>query len=89
MARMLLEIAASIVKAQASVGRMSLEEIEQILIQTFFTLQLMQNAEQQGVLLEYANESATATPREKCSTLPLREIRSARTGSCAWSAESK
>jgi len=62
---MLLEIAASIVRAQASVGRMSLEEIEQILIKTFFALQHMQNAEQQGVLLESAYESATAAPRGK------------------------
>jgi predicted transcriptional regulator len=66
MARKLLEIAASIVKAQASVGKISPEELEQILMKTFFILQRMQNAEQQGILLESAYESATQTaPQEK------------------------
>ncbi|MEN6439109.1 MAG: MucR family transcriptional regulator [Syntrophobacter sp.] len=52
MATKLLEIAASIVKAQASVGKVSSEEIEQSLMRTFLVLQRMQNAEQQGILLD-------------------------------------
>ncbi|MGO9021252.1 MAG: MucR family transcriptional regulator [Syntrophobacteraceae bacterium] len=65
MAAKLLEIAASIVRARASAGKISLEEIEQVLIQTFFALQRMQNAEQQGVLLESADESATVEPQNQ------------------------
>lgn len=52
MARRLLEIAAAIVKAQASVGKISPEEIEQTLVKTFLVLQRMQNAEQNGILLD-------------------------------------
>ncbi len=65
MARMLLEISASIVKAQASVGRMSVEEIERTLLKTFLALQHMQNAEQQGALPASAHESDTAASRGK------------------------
>jgi hypothetical protein len=65
MAAKLLEIAASIVKARTLACKICLEEIEQILIETFIALQHMQNAEQQGVLLESAHESATATPQGK------------------------
>lgn len=52
MATKLLEIAADIVKAQASVGKISSEELEQSLMRTFLVLQRMQNAEQQGILLD-------------------------------------
>jgi len=52
MARRLLDIAAAIVKAQASVGKISPDEIEQTLMTTFLALQRMQSAEQQGLLLE-------------------------------------
>ncbi len=48
----LLDIAAEIVQAQASVGQMSAEQIEQSLIKTFSTLQRMQRAEEKGVLLD-------------------------------------
>jgi predicted transcriptional regulator len=65
MARKLLEIAASIVKARASVGKISPEEIERTLMKTFFVLQRMQNAEHQGVLLESAYELATDAPEGK------------------------
>ncbi|MEN6440385.1 MAG: MucR family transcriptional regulator [Syntrophobacter sp.] len=50
--RKLLDIAAEIVQAQASVGQMSAESIEQALVKTFSTLQRMQKAEEKGVLLE-------------------------------------
>ncbi|MFZ2448119.1 MAG: MucR family transcriptional regulator [Syntrophobacteraceae bacterium] len=53
MARKLLEIAAAIVKAQASVGKISPEEIEKTLMNTFLVLQQMQTAEQRGVLLDW------------------------------------
>jgi len=50
--RKLLEIAAEIVQAQASVGQMSAENIEEALVKTFSTLQRMQRAEEKGILLE-------------------------------------
>lgn len=50
--RKLLDIAAEIVQAQASVGQMSAESIEEALIKTFSTLQRMQKAEEKGVFLE-------------------------------------
>ena len=65
MARKLLEIAASIVKAQASMNKISPEEIEQALMNTFFVLQRLQNAEQHGILLESAVESDTVAPLGK------------------------
>ncbi len=48
----LLDIAADIVQAQASVGQMSAEQIEQSLIKTFSTLQRMQRAEEKGIFLD-------------------------------------
>jgi len=48
----LLDIAAEIVQAQASVGQMSPEQIEQSLIKTFSTLQRMQKAEEKGLSLD-------------------------------------
>jgi predicted transcriptional regulator len=65
MTRKLLEIAASIVKAQASVGKISPEEIEQTLTNTFLVLQRMQYAEQHGILFEYASESDTVESQGK------------------------
>jgi len=67
MARKLLEIAAAIVKSQASVGKISPEEIEQTLMRTFLTLQRMQNAEQNDILLDAAEEIAEAAAEEKQS----------------------
>ncbi|MGO9312312.1 MAG: MucR family transcriptional regulator [Syntrophobacteraceae bacterium] len=64
MARRLLEIAASIVKAQASVSKISPEEIEQTLMKTFLVLQRMQNAEQHGVLLQMSGEPAFGASQE-------------------------
>jgi predicted transcriptional regulator len=67
----LLDIAAEIVQAQASVGQMSAEQIEQSLIKTFSTLQRMQRAEEKGLFLDRgigdeASEEAQAKkePRE-------------------------
>ncbi|MGA2404777.1 MAG: MucR family transcriptional regulator [Syntrophobacteraceae bacterium] len=65
MARKLLEIAASIMKAQASVGKISSEEIEQTLMKTFLVLQRMQKAEQQGVLLQAYDDSASGEQQER------------------------
>lgn len=48
----LLDIAAEIVQAQASVAQMSAEQIEQTLIKTFSTLQRMRLAEETGLLLD-------------------------------------
>lgn len=76
MARKLVEIAAAIVKAQASVGKISPEEIEQTLMKTFLVLQRMQSAEQQGLLLD-SPEEATAILQEQQpeSTDPRESIR--------------
>jgi predicted transcriptional regulator len=52
MAKKLVEIAADIVQAQASVGHMSPTDIEQTLMRTFVTLQRMQTAEEGGLSLE-------------------------------------
>ncbi len=65
MARKLLEIAASIVKAQASVGKISPEEIEHSLMTTFLVLQRMQNAEHQGILLDSPDQEALGAPQDK------------------------
>jgi len=65
MATKLLEIAASIVKAQASVGKVSSEEIEQSLMRTFLVLQRMQNAEQQGILLDSIDGLPLENPVQK------------------------
>ncbi|MDR3557717.1 MAG: MucR family transcriptional regulator [Syntrophobacteraceae bacterium] len=56
----LLDIAAEIVQAQASVAQLSAEQIEQSLIKTFSTLQRMRQAEEKGLLLE--GEPAGAMP---------------------------
>lgn len=48
----LLDIAAEIIQAQASVGQMSAEQIEVSLMRTFSTLQKMQRAEEKGILLD-------------------------------------
>lgn len=67
--RKLLDIAAEIVQAQASVGQMSAEQIEQSLVKTFSTLQRMQRAEEKGILLDkgIADEAAAeeAQPAKK------------------------
>jgi predicted transcriptional regulator len=67
--RKLLDIAAEIIQAQASVGQMSAEQIEQSLIKTFSTLQKMQKAEEKGVLLDRITGEETvpeeAAPQKK------------------------
>jgi len=51
MTKKIYEIAAEIVQAQASVGKMTPEEIEVILLKTFGMLQKMRSAEEEGTLL--------------------------------------
>jgi predicted transcriptional regulator len=65
MARRLLEIAAAIVTAQASVGKISPEEIEQTLMSTFLVLQRMQIAEQENIPLDAAEEGGFTARVEK------------------------
>ncbi len=65
MGRKLLEIAASIVKAQASVGKISPEEIEHSLMTTFLVLQRMQDAEDRGFLLDSPEEQSSGAPIDK------------------------
>lgn len=69
MARRLLEIAAAIVTAQASVGKVSPEEIEQTLMSTFVVLQRMQKAEQENIPLETAEEAAVTAEAVKQSEM--------------------
>ncbi len=66
--RKLLEIAAEIVQAQASVGQMSAENIEQALLKTFSTLQRMQRAEEKGILLERGG-GADEMPAEEAAVV--------------------
>ena len=54
MTKKLLDIAAEIIQAQASVGQMTPTQIEEALIKTFSTLQKMQKAEDKGLLLDIA-----------------------------------
>jgi len=77
MARKLLEIAASIVRTQASVGKISPEEIEHTLMNTFFVLQRMQNAEQHGISIESTPVPDTGSPLERVpqSVAPKDSIR--------------
>ncbi|MHC1727764.1 MAG: MucR family transcriptional regulator [Syntrophobacteraceae bacterium] len=77
MARRLLDIAASIVKAQASVGRISPEEIEETLLKTFLVLQRIQSAEHQGVLLEFPVETPATEvdPKRREFSEPKNSIR--------------
>ncbi len=68
MSKKLLEITAEIVQAQASVGKMTPEEIELTLVKTFATLQRIQNAEEGGIHLdgdEHSEDSAEEKPPER------------------------
>jgi len=65
MAKKLVEIAADIVQAQASVGHMSPTDIEQTLMRTFVTLQRMQTAEEGGLSLEQARGAEEGLAEEK------------------------
>jgi len=82
----LLDIAAEIVQAQASVGHMSAEQIEQSLIKTFSTLQRMQKAEEKGLFLDRgaAEEARTEETRKRKRS---RVNPSRTTRLFAWSAE--
>lgn len=64
MARKLLEIAASILKAQASVTRISPEEIERILVKTFLVLQRLQEAEKTATMPKAYEQPAKTGLRE-------------------------
>jgi len=71
----LLDIAAEIVQAQASVGQMSAEQIEQSLIKTFSTLQRMQRAEEKGLFLDSgAAEEARAEEAQVAKKEPRESI---------------
>ena len=65
MTRKLLEIAADIVEAQASVGQMTADQIELALLKTFGALQKMQKAEEEGVLLDQAKALEEPSVKEK------------------------
>jgi predicted transcriptional regulator len=65
MPRKLLEMAASIVKAQVVVGGIPAEEVEQALKKVFLALQRLQNAEQHGIMFERADERGGPALSEK------------------------
>ncbi len=81
MSRKLLEIAASIVKAQVSVAKISPEDLEKVLMKTFFVLQRMQDAEHHGVSITsldaYSESSVQSAPLEDApqSATPKESIR--------------
>jgi predicted transcriptional regulator len=65
MTRKLLEIAADIVRAQASIGEMSPDQIELSLVKTFSTLQKMQRAEEEGAIIDTSKTSEEASEDKK------------------------
>ena len=69
----LLDIAAEIVQAQASVGQMSAEQIEQSLLKTFSTLQRMQKAEEKGVFLDRGTAEEARTEEAQVAKREPRE----------------
>ena len=65
MPKKLLEIAADIVQAQASVGQMSPDDIASTLAKTFATLQRMQKCEEDGAIMDVASQPEVAQPEEQ------------------------
>ena len=65
MPKKLLEIAADIIQAQASVGQMTTDEIAAGLAKTFATLQRMQKCEDEGALMEVASAGDLAASEEQ------------------------
>ncbi|MBP8646254.1 MAG: MucR family transcriptional regulator [Syntrophobacteraceae bacterium] len=64
MTRRLLEIAADIVQAQATVAQMTADQIELALLRTFGTLQKMQKAEDEGTLLDQPRIVEESIPKD-------------------------
>jgi predicted transcriptional regulator len=65
MPKKLLEIAADIVQAQASVGQMSSDDIASTLAKTFATLQRMQKCEDEGALMDVVTQVEAFQPDEQ------------------------
>ena len=65
MPKKLLEIAADIIQAQASVGQMTPEDIASGLAKTFATLQRMQKCEDEGAIMEIAGPADLASSEEQ------------------------
>jgi predicted transcriptional regulator len=65
MPKKLLEIAADIIQAQASVGQMTPDDIAGGLAKTFATLQRMQKCEDEGALMEVASAADLAASEEQ------------------------
>ena len=83
----LLDIAAEIVQAQASVGQMSAEQIEQSLIKTFSTLQKMQRAEEKGIFLDRGTAEEIGAEEAQAKESRANPFRTTRL--FAWSAEQR
>lgn len=64
MSKKLLELAAEITQAQASLNKMSAEEIELALMRTYNALYNMQRAEEKGKSLPSAESAEERTPAE-------------------------
>jgi len=69
MTRKLYEIAADIIEAQAEIGPMTPDALEQALSKVFVTLQRMKMAEDRGVLLDEAEVSEGAVPVDPKSSI--------------------
>lgn len=89
MTKKIYEIAAEIVQAQASVGKMTPEEIEVILLKTFGMLQKMRSAEEEGTLLLQGDGPRMCKVRADLWKRSAPRIRSRRTKSSALSVESR
>ncbi|MDR3567618.1 MAG: MucR family transcriptional regulator [Syntrophobacteraceae bacterium] len=61
MGKKLLELAVEIVQAQASISKMTAEEIEQALVRAYNALQKMSGAEEQGQTIAPAGQGSTAS----------------------------
>ncbi len=73
MGKKLLELAVEIVQAQASISKMTADEIEQALVRAYNALQMMSMAEEQGrtILASAASEyaAASASPADPLSSI--------------------
>ena len=77
MEKKLLELAVEIVKAQASMSKMTAEDIEQALVRVYNTLLKMRAAEEQGLSIMHKEPAsqASGSPVASIRFLLFRKIR--------------
>ena len=77
MGKKLLELAVQIVQAQASVCKMTAEEVEQALVRAYNALQKMNDAEEQGITLVWAGpeyKASSASPADPLSSIQEEKV---------------